>query len=1357
MSFGGGRDTYTLEYLIKVTNQGGANGFSQVNSGITQVNKSTQQLGMSQEKLMMIQDKVASSHQKVIQAQQGVSKGLKGLAFGVIGMTTAGAEFVGMLSMWRQTSTAVAEAQGEVDRALKESGKNSKDYKDAVNELAKANRWARMTIRNLMLSMFDMVPFFILTINGIVKLRAAYKTLREAQAEQEAMQMVLKRSNIGLAQSNLLANSSYLQLSKAQRIAKAEQALMITSNELLTASNAGVATSTLTANGALSTLAPTVGKNTTAMGKFGVAGSKLGGALTAAGAAVSGFLGKLIKIAAPIAAIIIAVEAWKNNWGGVGDIINEVGVKIGNIHPILKTTMELFAKVGNSIHALITGDFTGLKNIWVGGSKEMGDATVEMSEKQQKALEEAQKAVQEFRDSANDLFRDVAFGDKGERKDFFKLLGITTGKGGKKLKDEAKDFFDALEDSLTQLDEVEARFKAIEKIDVWSKLGLEVDPKLVKKMRNALASSLEDILPGKDVFDDLAKVVEKNSKASQPAFNKAVAQFVADHPGLTDMLRKEGKPDLAAYLDGLAADLKAQVNENKALNAWTSGTILDPDSGETKNEYFGSMKIGKSGAGILQPLLDKITEGAKGLAAGIQGIDWKAAGTALRVGITEVINLNNMKNMATWIRMNMIDPLILGIQGVFGPWFEAFNKDPIGTIGITINKIADIGEAFLAGLFGAKDGADLERQFQNVLVTFFNSVPTLVTLKKLIADPIGGLMDLLNGRGIGSSTAGGFNEAEMETFPDRGFGDKFSLDKLKSQFQTMIVDPIVGAIDWAYGVLKSLWDGNPWLQKILTGDIFGGLTELVTTVGKAIVTAQSGTADDQLYTAAELAADLNTSIVQPVTSAIDSTRAALEKVFSIPVNAAVLAWKAGKGAWSALYDAFVGGHTAEGAGDGGFPGGGFDFSMEGTNHTPLGPHGGKIDPAAFTIPKGVPEGDTYQVPQGDGESLTVTKGSEGEKEMIKKGELQTGPFGDMEGAAQTASQAVQKAFTDMQAAVIKVFTDISTVWNTTMTAMATLVNSAVPAMSSVFAVLSTTMNSVGPAIVTVWSATIQSMGTWALSLAQVWGTVGTSINETTNIITSAVRDTFATTLQDIYDTMVDLATQWSEQGAAMIATSETITSESREMFGTALQDIYDTMVDLGEQWSEIGAEMANNAQDTCKAFRKEFASALQDVYDTMVDLGKQWSKQCNAMGANARSAAKQIKSALNSIPKKIVTVHEIRTVHTGGMAKGGIISAATGGEISAASGKLLTTNGEQLIRIGDNPGGHESIWAIPHDNPGPTVSKIDRMYKGSSSGSEGNIVNQTINLKISGNEIINDLKLNRRIRMTIGENRDRFG
>src|SRR6187200_2504698 len=392
MSFGGGRDTYTLEYLIKVTNQGGAGGFSQVNAGLNQMNAGVKNVTMSQEKLQMIQDKVATSSQKVIQAQQGVTKGMKGLAFGVLGMTTAGAEFVGMLSMWRQTTTAVSEAQGEVDRALKESGKNSKDYKNAVNELAKANRWARMTFRNLMLSMFDMVPFFILTINGIVKLRTAYKTLREAQAEQEAMQTVLKRSNIALGQSNLLQQSSYLQLNKAQRIAKAEQALMISSNELLTASNAGVATSTLTANGALSTLGPTMGKNATAGGRLGGALGKLGGAFTTAGAAVSGFLGKVIKIAAPIAAIIIAVEAWKNNWGGFGDMVNDIGVKIGNMHPILKTTMELFAKIGNSIDALIHGRFSELKNIWTGGSKEMADATTEMSEKQQKALDEAAQA-----------------------------------------------------------------------------------------------------------------------------------------------------------------------------------------------------------------------------------------------------------------------------------------------------------------------------------------------------------------------------------------------------------------------------------------------------------------------------------------------------------------------------------------------------------------------------------------------------------------------------------------------------------------------------------------------------------------------------------------------------------------------------------------------------------------------------------------------------------------------------------------------------------------------------------------------------------------------------------------------------
>jgi hypothetical protein len=1315
MSFGGGRDTYTLEYLIKVTNQGGANGFSQVNTGINQVNKSTQQLGMSQEKLMMIQDKVATSHQKVIQAQQGVTKGMKGLAFGILGITTAGAEFVGMLSMWRQTTTAVAEAQGEVDRALKESGKNSKDYKDATMELAKANRWASMTFRNLMLSMFDMVPFFILTINGIVKLRNAYKTLREAQAEQQAMQAVLQKSNIAVAQSNLLQNSSYLQLSKAQRIAKAEQALMITSNEALALSNTGVTASTVTANGALSTLPVAMGKGTTAGGKLGGAMSKLGGSLTTAGAAVSGFLGKIIKIAAPIGAIIIAVEAWKNNWGGVGDVVNQAGVKIGNIHPILKTTTELLAKVGNSIDRLIHGDFEGLKNIWVGGSKEMADATTEMSEKQQKALEELHQGLEETSVAGAELVTEFVEMDKKARKTFLFEHGI---KGGAKSRftDVAEDL-DKLKSTFSNFAEDIKLIRLDESLGEWFNLP----DSFYKKIEFTYEDRFRKL--GKDIGDkglqNLADELEKAAKQNKgfEGFKQAVINAVKADPTLMSKLKvfdPEAYNEFKKILDEEAAKLNATVNQsNLGNNAWTKGTILDPNAGETKNVWFGSKKIG-SDAGILQPVLDKITQGIEGVVSGLKNIDTAKIGDALRREILDPIVVS-LETNAMIIGENILPIITTAINQNIDKGITTESATG-GVTGIDWdglwNKMLEAGKEVDKGGLGTGKATWWTTQVEPRIHNFLEMLTSVENWNRYFEE----------------------KKAAFGEIP------KLFMAHIENAFTTIVVKPTTDLYVWlskniGEPITKAVkqFTDHPIIQGIykLVTDPIGAIFDLIKYLGNA--TASTTSSDIKIP---DITAILNDKIKTP-----------LEKWWGDVTSSD----------WFKGIQAFLSGNIAAAATDGFDPhgSGGFEMDMNGTNHTPLGPHGGKVVPTAFTIPKGVKPGDTYQVPKGDGDSLTVTKGSEGEKELIKKGELQTGPFDDMGGAAQTASQAVQKAFSDMHAAVIKVFTDISTVWNTTMTSMATLVNSAVPAMSSVFAVLSTTMNSIGPAIVTVWSATIQSMGTWALSLAQVWGTVGVSISETTNTVTSAVRDTFATTLQDIYDTMVDLATQWSEQGAAMIATSETITSESREMFGTALQDIYDTMVDLGEQWTEIGGEMANSAKDTCKAFRKEFASALQDVYDTMVDLGKQWSKQCNAMGANARSAAKQIKSALNSIPKEIVTVHRIVTV--GGKAKGGIMSFAEGGVMSAASGKLLTTYGPQLFKIGDNPGGRESIWAIPHDNPGPTVASIDRMYKPSGGSGGTTIFNGRVSLNISGNEIINDLKLDRRIKMTIGENRDKFG
>ena len=91
----------------------------------------------------------------------------------------------------------------------------------------------------------------------------------------------------------------------------------------------------------------------------------------------------------------------------------------------------------------------------------------------------------------------------------------------------------------------------------------------------------------------------------------------------------------------------------------------------------------------------------------------------------------------------------------------------------------------------------------------------------------------------------------------------------------------------------------------------------------------------------------------------------------------------------------------------------------------------------------------------------------------------------------------------------------------------------------------------------------------------------------------------------------------------------------------------------------------------------------------------------------------------------------------------------------AATGfpKEFTTNGPQLLVVGDNPGGQEDVTVVPRNNPMPTVNRINRKY---GMGNEGQVVNQTINLNISGNDIINQRNLSKRIKLELGDNRGRF-
>ncbi len=243
----------------------------------------------------------------------------------------------------------------------------------------------------------------------------------------------------------------------------------------------------------------------------------------------------------------------------------------------------------------------------------------------------------------------------------------------------------------------------------------------------------------------------------------------------------------------------------------------------------------------------------------------------------------------------------------------------------------------------------------------------------------------------------------------------------------------------------------------------------------------------------------------------------------------------------------------------------------------------------------------------------------------------------------------------------------------------------------------------------------------------------------------AIRTALGTALQDVYDTMVDVAKQWSTLANSFGKNSTSAGKQIRTAFAKALQDVYDTMSDLAGQWSKLCNSMGKNAASAGKQIRSAFGKALQDVYDTMKDLANQWSKLCNSLINNAKSAASGINKALGSIKDVTVKVNVQTTGATQYLAKGGIISAARG----------FTTNGPQLLMVGDNPGGRETIAAIPNNAPANMMNKLNSKF-GTGGGDAGNIT-LNVTLPISGNEIINERKLSQKIRFEIGRDMDKFG
>jgi len=228
--------------------------------------------------------------------------------------------------------------------------------------------------------------------------------------------------------------------------------------------------------------------------------------------------------------------------------------------------------------------------------------------------------------------------------------------------------------------------------------------------------------------------------------------------------------------------------------------------------------------------------------------------------------------------------------------------------------------------------------------------------------------------------------------------------------------------------------------------------------------------------------------------------------------------------------------------------------------------------------------------------------------------------------------------------------------------------------------------------------------------------------------------------------------QWSSDMNSMAINMKAGGNKVGKEFDKMLGKISSGADAFAHQWSSDMNSMTANMKSASSGVGKQFDKMISKISDGASAFAHQWSSDMNSMIANAKSAASGVNKELAKIKDVDVTI----TTH-----RVDVFGKAEGGIISAAGGKMLTTYGERLLRIGDNPGGVESLWAIPHNNPARTVNQIQDYYglsgrSGGSGGDGGGDVYQTINLHISGNEIINERNLSKRIRIEAGQRRDRF-
>lgn len=369
-------------------------------------------------------------------------QGNKGLIFSTIGIATAGLEAVGMLQQFQNASAKVAEAQDRLNQMQRAGITSGREYESAQRDVTDAQRGQQFALRILTLSMGDMIPFSLLLVNSLFKLRDTINSSKKAT--DAATQGITTLGNAtkaastgGIAQianSASTATTGLTNMGNSSKLTNTaigsltttatnfDKGLTTVNTRVLDATrlignnssgltggyyglSTGIDNSTKTSTKfkdafaqigtqikALPNTLKGIGTSIASFfTNFGTHLGKLPGLFKTAGTAILGF-GKALTIALlsnPITAIIAgisaAVLALATDFGGVRTAINNAGVAVGNAIPQLKGLLQ-------SVGDLVNGGLDWIAN-QLGIKKSTDEVNKSSSDAAKQGLTELKNAL----------------------------------------------------------------------------------------------------------------------------------------------------------------------------------------------------------------------------------------------------------------------------------------------------------------------------------------------------------------------------------------------------------------------------------------------------------------------------------------------------------------------------------------------------------------------------------------------------------------------------------------------------------------------------------------------------------------------------------------------------------------------------------------------------------------------------------------------------------------------------------------------------------------------------------------------------------------------------------------------------